>query len=56
MMIMLIIYLKIYYKKLLKEKASDIHIEPFFDYLKIRIRVDGKMKEMSNLTWIYTNL
>ena len=37
-------------QKALKEKASDIHIEPFFDYLKIRIRVDGKMKEMSNLT------
>ena len=33
-----------------KEKASDIHIEPFSDLLKIRIRVDGNMKEMSNLS------
>ena len=36
-------------QKALKEKASDIHIEPFSDLLKIRIRVDGKMKEMLNL-------
>ncbi|WP_455538078.1 GspE/PulE family protein [Terrisporobacter sp.] len=37
-------------QKALKENASDIHIEPFFDYLKIRIRVDGQMKKMSNLS------
>lgn len=36
-------------QKALKEKASDIHIEPFNSFLKIRIRVDGKMKEMLNL-------
>lgn len=36
-------------QKALKEKSSDIHIEPFSDLLKIRIRVDGKMKEMLNL-------
>lgn len=36
-------------QKALNEKASDIHIEPFRDLLKIRIRVDGKMKEMFNL-------
>ncbi|WP_297131915.1 GspE/PulE family protein, partial [Terrisporobacter sp.] len=29
--------------------ASDIHIEPFSDVFKIRIRVDGKMKEVSSL-------
>ena len=36
-------------QKSLKANASDIHIEPFNDLLKIRIRVDGKMKEMINL-------
>lgn len=36
-------------QKSLKEKASDIHIEPFSDSLKIRMRVDGNMKEMLNL-------
>ena len=36
-------------QKSLKENASDIHIEPFNDLLKIRIRVDGNMKEMLNL-------
>lgn len=36
-------------QKSLKANASDIHIEPFNDLLKIRIRVDGKMKEMTNL-------
>ena len=33
----------------LKERSSDIHIEPFCNLFKIRIRVDGKMKEMLNL-------
>lgn len=37
-------------QKALKEKASDIHIEPFSDLLKIRIRVDGQMKEILNLS------
>lgn len=36
-------------QKSLKENASDIHIEPFSDLLKIRIRVDGKMIEMLDL-------
>lgn len=36
-------------QKSVKEKASDIHIEPFSDSLKIRMRVDGNMKEMLNL-------
>lgn len=36
-------------QKAVKEKASDIHIEPFNDLLKIRMRVDGNMKEMLNL-------
>lgn len=36
-------------QKSVKEKASDIHIEPFSDLLKIRMRVDGNMKEMLNL-------
>lgn len=36
-------------QKALKEEASDIHIEPFNDSLIIRIRVDGKMKEILNL-------
>ena len=36
-------------QKSLKANASDIHIDPFNDLLKIRIRVDGKMKEMINL-------
>lgn len=31
----------------LKEGASDIHIEPFEEYLIIRIRVDGELKELS---------
>lgn len=36
-------------QKAVKEKASDIHIEPFSELLKIRMRVDGNMKEMLNL-------
>ena len=37
-------------QKAVKEDASDIHIEPFEDLLRVRIRVDGKMKETSNLS------
>lgn len=33
--------------KALKQKASDIHIEPFKDYLIVRMRVDGELKEVS---------
>lgn len=36
-------------EKAIYENASDIHIEPFSDVFKIRIRVDGKMKEVSSL-------
>lgn len=34
-------------EKSVAENASDIHIEPFKDYLIIRIRVDGELKEVS---------
>lgn len=34
-------------KKAVEENSSDIHIEPFKDYLKIRIRIDGELKEIS---------
>lgn len=37
-------------QKSTQENASDIHIEPFSDLLKIRIRVDGNMKELCNLS------
>lgn len=36
-------------QKSLQENASDIHIEPFNNLLKIRIRVDGNMKEIFSL-------
>lgn len=29
-----------------KSKASDIHIEPFDDYLRVRFRVDGDLREI----------
>lgn len=29
-----------------RQKASDIHIEPFEDYVRIRTRIDGVLKEM----------
>lgn len=31
----------------IKLKASDIHIEPFENYIKIRYRIDGTLKEIS---------
>ena len=34
-------------KRAIKENASDIHIEPFKEYLKIRMRIDGELKEVS---------
>ena len=37
-------------QKSTQENASDILIEPFSDLLKIRIRVDGNMKELCNLS------
>ena len=33
----------------ISKKASDIHIEPFKDYLYIRIRVDGRLQELMKL-------
>ncbi|MCY6484579.1 GspE/PulE family protein [Clostridium aestuarii] len=33
-------------KNSVKSKASDIHIEPFADYIKIRYRIDGMLKEV----------
>ncbi len=36
-------------QKSLKENASDIHIEPFDDLAKVRIRIDGKMQEISEI-------
>lgn len=33
--------------KAINQKASDIHIEPFKDYLIVRMRVDGELKEVS---------
>lgn len=32
-----------------RNKASDIHIEPFLDYVRIRIRVDGDLTEIMTL-------
>ena len=31
-------------------KASDIHIEPFLNHVRVRIRVDGDLKEIMTLT------
>jgi general secretion pathway protein E len=33
----------------IKEKASDIHIEPFEERLRIRFRVDGMLREVLTL-------
>lgn len=35
-------------KNAIKVKASDIHIEPFEKYIKIRYRVDGDLQEVSS--------
>lgn len=43
--------------KAINQKASDIHIEPFKDYLIIRMRVDGDLKEVSRyLMDVYPSL
>lgn len=34
-------------EKAVEENVSDIHIEPFKDYLTIRMRIDGELKEYS---------
>ncbi|MGO1469654.1 MAG: GspE/PulE family protein [Tissierella sp.] len=33
-----------------RNRASDIHIEPFSDYVRVRIRIDGDLKEIMTLT------
>ncbi|OLS03918.1 GspE/PulE family protein [Tissierella creatinophila] len=33
-----------------RNKASDIHIEPFSDYVRVRIRVDGDLTEIMTLS------
>ena len=35
-------------RQAVKSKASDIHIEPFEEYIRIRIRVDGELQEIMN--------
>lgn len=32
-----------------KQRASDIHIEPFKEYSRIRLRVDGKLRELTTV-------
>lgn len=44
-----------------RRKASDIHIEPFSDYIRVRIRIDGDLTEImslnkSNLSPIVTRI
>ncbi len=34
----------------IEKRASDIHIEPFRDYLKIRYRIDGELREVMKLS------
>lgn len=43
--------------KAIEQNASDIHIEPFKDFLIIRMRVDGQLKEVSRyLMDVYPSL
>lgn len=37
-------------KNAVEARASDVHIEPFEKYIKIRYRVDGQLQEISRLT------
>ncbi|HCW53499.1 MAG TPA: type II secretion system protein GspE [Clostridium sp.] len=37
------------FKNAIEMKASDIHIEPYENYIRIRYRIDGKLKEINNL-------
>lgn len=37
-------------KSAIEDKASDIHIEPYEDVIRIRYRIDGELKEMSKLS------
>jgi general secretion pathway protein E len=36
-------------RRAVSERASDIHIEPFEDRLTVRIRVDGRMRELKTI-------
>lgn len=37
-------------KNAVEARASDVHIEPFEKYIKIRYRIDGQLQEISRLT------
>jgi type IV pilus assembly protein PilB len=37
-------------KEALAQRASDIHIEPFLDCIRVRYRIDGHLKEILNLS------
>lgn len=37
-------------KNAVESRASDVHIEPFQDYVRIRYRIDGLLKEISTLS------
>lgn len=37
-------------KNAIESRTSDIHIEPFEDYIKIRYRIDGQLQEISRLS------
>lgn len=37
-------------KSAVESKASDIHIEPFENYVRIRCRIDGELQEISRFT------
>lgn len=42
-------------KEAIKSKSSDIHIEPFKDFYKIRFRIDGRLREFFKLNKISYN-
>lgn len=37
-------------KSAIESKASDIHIEPFEDYIRIRCRIDGELQQITTFT------
>lgn len=37
-------------KNAIESRASDVHIEPFENYIKIRYRIDGQLQEISRLS------
>ena len=36
-------------KRAVAEKAGDVHIEPETDYVRVRFRIDGRLKEIFRL-------